>query len=161
MSSVTLFLAVSVFWLCFNTSAQAQSNTSLWTSWIPLAVRSPYLSTWMDTTNVPFNISDVDDVDRAPTVWPQFLQSQVFTSQWTATLLAQVLLQIIGWAGLIRIDQRQTFTWLGDPGAPSGLHRSILTNIEITPTRTIMNMTAGPLDLTVAFLSPIEVCADM
>ncbi len=47
--------------------------------------------------------------------------------------------------------------WLGDAGAPSGLVRSVLTNIQVTPTRTIFNITAGPIDLTVTFLSPIEV----
>lgn len=31
--------------------------------------------------------------------------------------------------------------------------------MHITPTRTILNVTAGPLDLTLTFLSPIEVCA--
>ena len=66
--------------------------------------------------------------------------------------------QILGWAGLIRIDNAFTYKWLGDPASPGGLNRSVLTNIQITPTRTIMNMTAGPIDLTVTFLSPIEVC---
>lgn len=67
--------------------------------------------------------------------------------------------QILGWAGLIRIDNAHTFKWLGDPAQPGGLNRSVLTNIQMTPTRTIMNMTAGPIDLTVTFLSPIEVRA--
>ena len=34
---------------------------------------------------------------------------------------------------------------------------SKITNIQFTPTRTIYVMTAGPLNLTVTFLSPIEV----
>lgn len=66
-------------------------------------------------------------------------------------------MQINGWSGLIRIDQTHTFMWLGDPAEPTGFNRTILTNIEITPSRTILNMTAGPLDLSVTFLSPIEV----
>ncbi|KAJ3525254.1 hypothetical protein NM688_g8429 [Phlebia brevispora] len=135
--SIATFLLVFIQW--FDT-ARAQGDASLWTSWVPLAVRSPYLSCWMDTTNVPFNSSNVDGIARAPSVWPGFLQTG----------------GILGWAGLIRIDTNRTFMWLGTPGAPGGLNRSILTNIQITPTRTIMNMTAGPLDLTITFLSPIE-----
>ncbi|KAJ3530917.1 hypothetical protein NM688_g7646 [Phlebia brevispora] len=123
--SIASFLLVFIQW--FDT-ARAQGNTSLWTSWVPLAVRSPYLSCWMDTTKV------------LSTVWPVFLQSG----------------ENLGWAGFIRIDAKRTFIWLGSPLSPSGLNKCILTNIQITPTRTIMNMTAGPLDLTVTFLSPIE-----
>lgn len=70
-----LILASLALFLC--TAVRAQGDPTLWTSWVPLAVRSPYLSTWMATTNVPFNASNVDGVARAPTNWPQFLQSGV------------------------------------------------------------------------------------
>ncbi|KAJ3538099.1 hypothetical protein NM688_g6567 [Phlebia brevispora] len=95
----------------------------------------------MNTTDVPFNATNVDGVIRAPTVWPRFMQAQE-----------------TGWTGLIRIDDNpnNTFMWLGDSLYPVNASRSILTNIQITPTRTIMNLTAGPLNLTVTFLSPIE-----
>lgn len=62
----------------------------------------------------------------------------------------------LGWAGLIRIDNAHTFKWMGDVEQPYPLNFSVLTNIQVTPTRTIMNITAGPIDLTVTFLSPIE-----
>ena len=65
--------------------------------------------------------------------------------------------KILGWAGLVRIDDRDTYMWLGTPAAPAPLKRSILTNIQITPTKTILSLTAGSIDLTVTFLSPIEV----
>ncbi|KAJ3539402.1 hypothetical protein NM688_g6366 [Phlebia brevispora] len=95
----------------------------------------------MNTTDVPYNAADVDGVVRAPTVWPLFMQGQNAS-----------------WAGLIRVDGdgSKTFTWLGNPAKLTGLHRSILNNMQITPTRTIMNLTAGPLNLIVTFLSPIE-----
>lgn len=48
---------------------------------------------------------------------------------------------------------------MGDAGNAGPLDNSILTNIQITPTRTIMNITAGPIDITVTYLSPIEVCS--
>ncbi|KAJ3539023.1 hypothetical protein NM688_g6428 [Phlebia brevispora] len=122
-------------------TVHAQGDSSLWTSWVPIAVRSPYLSAWMNTTDVPYNTTNVDGVARAPTVWPNFMQGQHAS-----------------WAGLIRVDGdgNKTFMWLGDTDQPTGLHRGILTNIQITPTRTIMNLTAGPLNLIVTFLSPIE-----
>ncbi|KAI0341899.1 hypothetical protein BDW22DRAFT_1484797 [Trametopsis cervina] len=120
---------------------QLEGSATLWTSFVPLAVRSPYLSAWMDTSNVPLNTANPSDpgTARAPSIWPVFYQNNA----------------ILGWAGLIRIDN-ETFKFLGDPGVPGGLNRSVLTNIQLTPTRTIMNMTAGPIDLVLTFLSPIE-----
>lgn len=47
---------------------QTQLSDTLWTSWVPLAVRSPYLSSWMNTTNIPFG----PGVDRAPEIGPVF-----------------------------------------------------------------------------------------
>lgn len=157
MPFAVFFLAFAVLITCFTTSAQAQSDTSLWTSWIPLAVRTPYLSAWQRTVDAPFNASNVDGVLRAPTIWPQFMQGQVCNMSWTSCLWLTDT-QIDGWIGMIRIDETQTFVWLGDPAFGDGVHRTVLTNIQVTPTRTILNITAGPLDLTVTFLSPIEVC---
>ena len=77
-----MLLAAPVFslptlFLWFNTAVWAQGDTSLWAPWVPLSVRSPYLSTWMDTTNVFLGFSDPNDVQRAPTIWPRFLQGEV------------------------------------------------------------------------------------
>lgn len=133
-----------------------QGSATLWTSYVPLAVRSPYLSAWMDTTDIPFDPT----IARAPSIWPVFYDKVRATCRRVLLRSAQLTLvqaQILGWAGLIRIDNTHTFKWLGDPGLPGGMNRSVLTNIQITPTRTIMNMTSGPIDLTVTFLSPIEV----
>ena len=47
--------------------------------------------------------------------------------------------------------------FLGNPGVPGNLNRTILTNIQLTPTRTMMNVTAGPVDVEITWLSPIEV----
>ncbi|KAF7790198.1 hypothetical protein EIP86_001150 [Pleurotus ostreatoroseus] len=89
----------------------------------------------MNTTNVPLNVTNVTQSDRAPGIWAQFLNGQHSPI-----------------AGLIRVDQTKSYIWMGD----SSYNRSVLTSIEITPTRTIMNITAGPIDLSVTFLSPIE-----
>lgn len=37
------------------------------------------------------------------------------------------------------------------------VNNSVVTNIQVTPTRTVMDITAGPVDITVTWLSPIEV----
>lgn len=69
------------------------------------------------------------------------------------------MLQLQSWSGAIRVSDsttNTTYAWIGDLVVPDQ-HRPILNNIQITPTRTIMTMTAGPVDLTVTLLSPIEV----
>ncbi|GJE94479.1 hypothetical protein PsYK624_106490 [Phanerochaete sordida] len=93
------------------------------------------MSGWMDTTNVPFSPT----VERAPELWPVF---------WTNSVL--------GWAGHIRIDDNVTYIWLGDATRPTDLNFSVLTNIQITATRTVLSITSGPIDLNITFLSPIE-----
>ena len=49
-----------------------------------------------------------------------------------------------------------SYSWMGDDGVVQQ-NVSKITNIQFTPTRTIYVMTAGPMNLTVTFLSPIEV----
>ena len=64
----------------------------------------------------------------------------------------------IGWGGRIRIDGDEgDYTWMG-PSTNSTPAK--VNGIQITPTKSVYNMTAGPVDLTVTFLSPIEVSLD-
>ncbi|KAH9935633.1 uncharacterized protein B0H18DRAFT_1082345 [Fomitopsis serialis] len=95
---------------------------------IPLAVRSPYFSTWLSTTNGT-------DFTNA---WPQF---------WSGTNGHNN-----GWAGLVRVDG-DTYRWLG---AAPGMNDTNLTRSQVTPTRTVWTIQAGPMSLTVTFLTPIE-----
>lgn len=61
---------------------------------------------------------------------------------------------ILGWAGKIRVDGL-TYNWMGgDVGPPNSGN---VTNVQITPTRSIFTMQAGPMNVTVTYLSPIEV----
>lgn len=76
MVSLYLYLLLSFLFSWFDTT-RAQGDSTLWTSWVPLAVRSPYLSCWMDTTNTPFNASDVNGPSRPPSIWPLFMEGQV------------------------------------------------------------------------------------
>ncbi|KAI0712927.1 hypothetical protein C8T65DRAFT_726919 [Cerioporus squamosus] len=64
------------------------------------------------------------------------------------------LAAIIGWAGAIRVDG-VTYSWMGDNGAEWN-NTATVVNIQITPTRSIFDMQAGPMNITVTYLSPIE-----
>ena len=60
----------------------------------------------------------------------------------------------MGWSGKIRVNGT-TYKWLGQDN--TGIAANV-TNIQITPTRTIFVMRAGPMNVTVTFLTPVEVC---
>ena len=60
----------------------------------------------------------------------------------------------MGWAGKIRVDG-QAYAWMGNDRIPA--NQSTVTNVQFTPTRSIYVMTAGPMNITITFLSPIEV----
>lgn len=62
--------------------------------------------------------------------------------------------QILGWAGYVRIDGA-SYEWLG--AATTYGSATNLTATTITPTRTVFTIHAGPMNLNVTFLSPIEV----
>ncbi len=48
-----------------------------------------------------------------------------------------------------------TYSWMGDDGIWNST--AIVVDIQITPTRSIFVMQAGPMNVTVTYLSPIEV----
>ncbi|GJJ14574.1 hypothetical protein Clacol_008839 [Clathrus columnatus] len=96
---------------------------------VPLAVRSPYLSAWLQQGSG----QALNDV------WPSF---------WTGMTL--------GWAGLIRVDGT-TYTFLGAPGGlQTGVLKAAQKNFTYTSTQSTFILSAGPVDITVNFLSPIE-----
>ncbi|KAJ7512010.1 hypothetical protein B0H11DRAFT_721093 [Mycena galericulata] len=112
----------------------------LWSSWlsalaqqqsffppaVPVAVRSPTFNCWLDTRNGSNPLLNV---------WPTFWNDE----------------HILGWAGYIKVDGL-TWNWLGFPVG----NTSTLISTEITPTRTILTVQAGPMLLNVTFLSPVE-----
>ncbi|KAJ7585371.1 hypothetical protein C8J56DRAFT_946578 [Mycena floridula] len=55
-----------------------------------------------------------------------------------------------GWSGAVRVDG-VAFAWMGDMANATNLQSS-----EVTPTRTMFTITAGPVLLNITFLSPIE-----
>ena len=95
---------------------------------VPLAVRSTYFSAWESTTN-----------------------TSIYSQTWPSLSLNPST--VLGWAGLARIDGR-TYSWLGDTQNALPVN---VTNVNVTATRTTFTLEAGPMELTVTFLSPIEV----
>ena len=59
----------------------------------------------------------------------------------------------MGWSGKIRVNGT-TYQWMGKNGTSISAN---VTNVQITPTRSIFVMQAGPMNVTVTFLSPVEV----
>ncbi|KAI0370619.1 DUF1793-domain-containing protein [Pilatotrama ljubarskyi] len=95
---------------------------------IPLSVRSPFMSVWQSSTNGSQPLSHS---------WPVFGEQR----------------SDMGWAGKLRVDG-QTYSWLGADYVPPFIAN--ITNVQITPTRSIFVMQAGPINVTVTFLSPIQ-----
>ena len=62
---------------------------------------------------------------------------------------------LVAWAGMIRVNGT-TYKWMGNDPASNKTSAKV-TNIQITPTRSIFVMEAGPMNVTVTFLSPVEV----
>ncbi|KAJ6628763.1 hypothetical protein B0H10DRAFT_2209222 [Mycena sp. CBHHK59/15] len=96
---------------------------------IPLAVRTPYLSTWLPQgTGAALN-----------DVWSTF---------WTG--------QITGWAGFVKVDGT-AYVFLGAPAVSgSTFSKATQKSSQFTSTQSIFVLSAGPVDLTVTFLSPVE-----
>jgi hypothetical protein len=87
---------------------------------VPLAVRSPYLSTWLPATDL---------TSTAPQFWYGGAR---------------------GFAGLVSIDG-QIYAWAGDAATPL-----TQTSLRVTASRSIFTFSAGGVELTAEWLSPIE-----
>ncbi|KAL4805552.1 hypothetical protein BDV18DRAFT_21455 [Aspergillus unguis] len=95
---------------------------------LPLAVKSPYLSTWLSAGQ------DGGNGGYLAGEWPTFWEGQV-----------------TGWTGLVRVDG-QVYTWMGLPGSTTVNQ----TAYEYTSTRSIFIMHVGDMvEMNITFLSPI------
>jgi hypothetical protein len=65
------------------------------------------------------------------------------------------LCQILGWTVLVRIDGL-TYEFVGDETAVVNGTVNV-TNIVVTPTQTMVAAQAGPMQVNLTFLNPIEV----
>ncbi|KAG5724965.1 hypothetical protein E4T56_gene12457 [Termitomyces sp. T112] len=96
---------------------------------VPLAVRTPYLSAWL-AQGAGAALNDV---------WPTF---------WTG--------QILGWAGFVKVDGT-AYSFLGAPNVPGATFtKATQKSSQFTATQSIFVLSAGPVDITVTFLSPVE-----
>ncbi|KAF7186316.1 Glutaminase A [Pseudocercospora fuligena] len=110
--------------------ASAQSSFSpLRPPAIPLAVRSPFMSTWQQAG------SDNGNGGYLAGEWPTFWNGQV-----------------TGWTGIVRVDN-SSYTWMGAPSNSQSYVNQ--TAFQYTSTKSIFTMQAGPVQLTVTFLSPV------
>ncbi|KAJ5604393.1 hypothetical protein N7510_009547 [Penicillium lagena] len=95
----------------------------------PLAVRNPYLSTWMPS----------DRVQNLPHAEPQF---------WAG--------QNLGWSVIVRVDGR-AYSLMGVQNAnASGIHPAIVHRAEFTASHSVFDLSAGPVALTLDFFSPVS-----
>ncbi|KAB8213432.1 hypothetical protein BDV33DRAFT_210208 [Aspergillus novoparasiticus] len=96
---------------------------------LPLAVKSPYLSTWLPAGTKDSNSGHL--AGQWPTFWPG---------------------QVNGWAGQIRVDG-STYTWMrGVPDTPTVNQ----TSYEYTSTSSVFTMWVGDMvEMKVTFLSPV------
>ncbi|KAI0796743.1 DUF1793-domain-containing protein [Abortiporus biennis] len=121
VASSTVFLTVSA---ALTWTAEPFNPAS-----VPLAVRSPYLSCWLNQgAGTALNAG-----------WPTF---------WTGSIL--------GWAGYVTVDG-SSYNFLGVPSVPgTNANKAVQKSLKFTSTQSTFVMTAGPVDLTVNFLSPVE-----
>lgn len=95
---------------------------------IPLAVKSPYLNTWLQAGQNGGNGGYLAGE------WPRF---------WAG--------QVTAWTGMIRVDGT-TYTWMGAPG-PQAVTQ---TSVQYTATSSIFIMTVGgKVGMNITFTSPI------
>ncbi|KAM0716266.1 hypothetical protein Q7P37_007711 [Cladosporium fusiforme] len=118
-----------VLYLASLIAAQS-SFTPLRPPSIPLAVRSPYISTWQQAG------SNGGNGGYLAGQWPSF---------WAGA--------VTGWAGLVRVDN-VSYVWMGDPtGIDLYANQSAF---EYTSTRSIFTMqVGGSVELKATFLSPV------
>ncbi|TFK75792.1 DUF1793-domain-containing protein [Pluteus cervinus] len=125
---MNLFACLSALLLLRSAlAAPSWSATPILPGSIPLAVRTPYLSAWLPQGGG----QALNDV------WPQF---------WTGSAL--------GWTGFVNVDGA-SYTFLGNPNAPHS-QKAVQKSFEYTATRSIFVLSAGAVDVTVTFLSPVE-----
>lgn len=115
----------------------------------PLAVRSPYLNTWLPQGFGPtqFNVH----------TWPNHwnIDNTVSPDPSRRTSLYLVYVKVVGWYASAVVDGK-AYRIIGV--APiDGVSIANQTATEFTSTQTTVVLTAGPMQITVSFISPIEV----
>jgi len=106
----------------------------------PLAVRSPYLSTWLPAT-------------VSPGTWQEFWQGHT-TAMGGIARIDGVAYSFMGDPGIILTVPNGNH---GTPSTVQGFRQALQqTGLEVTPTRTVFTLEGGGVGLTLEFLSPVE-----
>jgi hypothetical protein len=118
---------------------------------VPLAVRSPYLNCWLHHNE---NVAIYGQTWSSTFNHTQVCHPRVVLAG--DEFLNFFLCQITSWPVLVRVDGL-TYSFMGDV-LPS-LHNGTVnfTSITITPTQTVLIAQAGPMQVNLTFLNPIEV----
>ncbi|KAH9924399.1 uncharacterized protein B0H18DRAFT_1119936 [Fomitopsis serialis] len=123
---MSLLGLASLLWMICLTLIQVHGAQNFWPAAIPLAVRTPYLNSWEYTTETS---------GSSTSHWPSF---------WNGVTL--------GWIGYLRVDEI-TYSLLG---SSYYITAGLVVETQLTPTRTIQIIEAGPMNVTLTFLSPID-----
>ncbi|KAK7060514.1 hypothetical protein VNI00_001279 [Paramarasmius palmivorus] len=124
-----LFIVLPLLWhICIVRGAVSWDATPFNPPSFPLAVRHPYLSAWLHQ----------GDGTALNGGWPMFWNTR-----------------IVGWAGFIKVDGK-AYSYLGDAAAGSPFDKAKQKSSLFTSTQSTFVLSAGPVDLTVNFLSPVE-----
>ena len=146
-------LAVSILTLWYPVLCTAQIPVPLTTS-LPLEVRSPYLNFWTNPSNTSGNTTtNAEFFAKAVRHLNSFL---LVIHLSICRLHTPSLHQLSGRTALLRIDGVIHSIF----GQPALANRSNVTGSFITPTRTVFTLDVGPVEVSVTFLSPIEVCVE-
>lgn len=139
-----MFLLFSLLSSLFFLPGLCQSSGYVYSGTVPLAIRSPYFNIWVNATS-------------PNTHFPVFYTDSVSNFNYSvASLILTLIAQLRTWSGLIRIDG-VTWSWLGAANEGLQIRNATLKNSTVTPTRTIFTYGTEKMDLTVTFLTPIEV----
>jgi hypothetical protein len=142
--------AFSLLILWFPVSCTAQIAVPLTTS-LPLEVRSPYLNFWTHPSNTSGNTTTSAEFFAEVVRHVNFLLLAIQLR--IGRLNTSPLHQLSGRTALLRVDGVTHLIF----GQLSRANRSNVTGSFITPTRTIFTLDVGPVEVSVTFLSPIEV----
>jgi hypothetical protein len=147
-SRLTIYLLLFLSFLVSPNATRAQQFS--YPPTIPLAVRSPYLNCLLQ-----YNQTFTTTFGHA---WPTTSNlSQVCHPNISyGHEILNFLHQTLGWSVLVRVDD-QTYSFLGDvdPSLINGTVNS--THILVGPSSSILSGRAGPMQVNLTFLNPIEV----
>ncbi|KAJ6519201.1 hypothetical protein C8R45DRAFT_950524 [Mycena sanguinolenta] len=129
MRSLTLCAGLGLFAVQAVVGATSWTNTPFNPPSIPLAVRTPYLSTWL----------------------PQG-QGAALNSGWATHWAGETT----AWAGFVKVDG-ESYSYLGAASVTgSSFTQATQKSMTFTSTQSVFVLSAGPVDVTVTFLSPVD-----